>query len=389
MTPKWTATALVLANLAAAGILAAVVWESDLLALAAIFALLAIIADSLGAIGGRVNVRTAVTPTRMPEGGQATVTVGCTLSRRQQARIELAPAMEILQGSNLVDGTNQDLQVTTRVRGPHAVGPVHVRTWSPLRLWASQQSHDAPITLEVIPRTTQPELALKSKVVTPIQGRFQVSRPGQGFDFFTLREYHAGDTMRSINWKATARRDNLIVNQRQTETLGETTILLDARSVMGLGVPGATPLDQGCRVALGLFADALANRDTVHFAAWGATVEQAPPVRTDRMSHLENLLAGLPAAGGMQFQQAWDAIRSQIRSKTGPVIVISSGEADPSMAPTVQRIAAEGHAVVVLLPDVNDGLELPGRRQARAKAQDEIRDAGADVVELSAAGGVA
>lgn len=336
------------------------------------------------------RVTMEVRPRRVPEDGTVGVRLqGHDLRPHHQLHVPLSNALLLSDGSNVwhpgTRGTAEHrFHVTAPVRGPQHVGPATVRNWSPVRLWARDQAVSREDGVEVVPRAQDiKQFGLLSKVVKPMQGRFTVNRPGQGFDFFTLRQYHSGDTMRDVNWKASARKDDeLIVNQRQMETHSELLILLDARVVSGVGPIGQTPLDRGCRVALGLFADAVASRDTVRFLAYGDGLTELPPGRGDRVTTLETVLARLGAAGTVSLEAAWQKTKSDMKSH-GPVVVVSSVEADGTAPRAVADMLGRGHPVTLLSPRPTGMVWDSDRERRRARDQilEAVRDRGAVVVD--------
>lgn len=329
-----------------------------------------------------------VEPRRVPEEGRVHVQVqGHGLDDRHQVHVPLSPGVHLGQGSNVWTpdgGTEYAFVLDAKVRGPQRVGPATIRNWSPTRLWVRDHVLDQESTVEVVPRAEAVKhFGLFSRVVKPMQGRFTVNRPGTGFDFFTLRQYQTGDTMRDVNWKASARKDeDLIVNQRQMETHSEILILLDARVVSGVGPAGRTPLDRACRVALGLYADAVASRDTVRFLAYGDGMTQLPPGTTDRVVSMENLLARLGAGGEVSALEAWQQARTDMKSH-GPVIVLSSAEGDVSLRDAVADMAGRGHPVTLFSPSPTGQAwsDASDRQASRAKILDAVRDVGAVVVD--------
>ncbi|MFO1535820.1 MAG: DUF58 domain-containing protein [Thermoplasmatota archaeon] len=388
MTLRWTPAGMAVGVGGLAATAAGAWLGAPLLVLLAAAALAGLTLDAAAILRSRPHASFAVSPQRIPEGQASTVTVTTARLRpSQQVRIPLAGPLRLAKGSNLLGSgaAEATFEVTCEARGPHAIGPVLVRTWGPLRLWAAEESLGEEQVLEVVPREDDASgVSLRSRVVTPVQGRFQVNRPGQGFDFFTLREYRSGDTMRSINWKATARRDGeFIVNQRQVETHGEVTILLDARAPTGLGLAGQTPLDRGCRIALGIFSEALSHRDTVHFIAYGSELHELPATRQDRIIRLQKMLAFLEAGGNTPLAQAWSRILRDVRSSSGPVLIVTTAEADPTLVETVRSMVGRGHAVTVISPTPGDAIlgerEQARRRQAREATLTGLRDAGAAV----------
>ncbi len=334
------------------------------------------------------SVTMLVEPRRVPEEGRVHVQLqGHGLDDRHQVHVPLSPGVHLSQGSNVWtphDGMEYAFVLDAKVRGPQRVGPATIRNWSPTRLWVRDHVLDQESIVEVVPRAEAvKKFGLFSRVVKPMQGRFTVNRPGTGFDFFTLRHYQTGDTMRDVNWKASARKDEeLIVNQRQMETHSEILILLDARVVSGVGPAGRTPLDRACRVALGLYADAVASRDTVRFLFYGDGLTQLPPGTTDRVVSMENLLARVGAAGEASAMEAWQDIRTDMKSH-GPVIILSSGEGDSSLRGAVADMAGRGHPVTLFSPAPTGAaweVDVP-RRESRKAILDAVRDVGAVVVD--------
>ncbi|HUR64532.1 MAG TPA: DUF58 domain-containing protein [Candidatus Thermoplasmatota archaeon] len=332
----------------------------------------------------------AVSPTRLPEGQEADATVTLHGSPGdQQVRVRLDPTLELVAGTNLFGelkgrDPSTSFRVRAPVRGPRAIGPVEVRSWSPSRLWTRELALGQAQALEVIPRRADiKRFAILSKSVKPREGRFSVNRPGQGFDFFTLRGYSAGDTMRNVNWKASARHEDLIVNQRQRETLTDLTLLLDARLLSGVGPRGDTPLDRACRVALGLFEQGIRSRDQVRLVAYGSKVEKLAH-GPDRIVACEALLAGLEAGGTVGLRAAWSDVRGDIRSP-GPVIVLSSLEGEPDAAEAVADMMGRHHPVTVFSPTPSgptwDAPASARRRQAREETLRRLSSLGATVVD--------
>ncbi|MBP66162.1 MAG: DUF58 domain-containing protein, partial [Euryarchaeota archaeon] len=52
--------------------------------------------------------------------------------------------------------------------------------------------------------------------------------PGQGSEFYSLREYVPGDPFKNINWKAFARTGDLMVNEKCRDAVTDLYLLLDS-----------------------------------------------------------------------------------------------------------------------------------------------------------------
>ncbi|MFH0896060.1 MAG: DUF58 domain-containing protein [Bacteroidota bacterium] len=81
-------------------------------------------------------------------------------------------------------------------------------------------------------------------------GLKSVSRMGQSFDFESIRNYSRGDDIRTINWKATARKQTLMINQFQDERSQQVYCLIDAGRNMKSPFAGMTLLDYAINASL-------------------------------------------------------------------------------------------------------------------------------------------
>jgi uncharacterized protein (DUF58 family) len=86
------------------------------------------------------------------------------------------------------------------------------------------------MTYSVSPRTLEVALTSSKLLGRGGIGESPVESPGVGTEFYGLRKYQPGDYYRQINWKATARRSELIISERMREGGGEFYLVLEAVS---------------------------------------------------------------------------------------------------------------------------------------------------------------
>lgn len=124
-------------------------------------------------------------------------------------------------------------RVPTDRRGRFELGPLRATLGDPFGL--SERSHHVAGTTEIIvyPRVHHvlpvPELggdALDSHAAE------LAGRPAVGGEFHLLRDYDAGDDLRRVHWKATARRGRLMVRQDESKHRAPVRVLLDTRTVV-------------------------------------------------------------------------------------------------------------------------------------------------------------
>jgi len=127
-------------------------------------------------------------------------------------------------------------------------------------------------------------------------GGHRAGRIGQGIDPAELREYVPGDDVGDIDWKATARQNDLYVREYEVETDRRTVLLFDHRGSLGIGPAGETICDYLREVALVFALTAETFDDPLGLYAvgdGGLTAEFAPETGTDQYREIRETLHGL------------------------------------------------------------------------------------------------
>ncbi len=96
------------------------------------------------------------------------------------------------------------------------------------------------------------EILIRSRRTRIFSGQVKARLGGTGIEFFGVREYYPGDERRYVNWKATARKDRLIVNEFEQERVADVIILLDARERSDVARDGIALFEHSVRAALAL-----------------------------------------------------------------------------------------------------------------------------------------
>ena len=105
---------------------------------------------------------------------------------------------------------------------------------------------------------------------------------GTGTEFYSLREFVPGDSLRSVNWKALAKKGKMMVNETVREDVMDVILLLDAREVSAVGGGKDTPLEMSCRAAATYAKQLLDERNNVALMIYGESVEK---IDLDRGEH--------------------------------------------------------------------------------------------------------
>ena len=160
-------------------------------------------------------------------------------------------------------------------RGVYAFGRLRVFAASPLGLVERRYTCGEPQDVKVYPsylRLHQYEfLAIHQNLSEA--GVKRIRRVGHHTEFEQIKDYVAGDDYRSINWRATARRHQLMVNVYQDERSQQIYHLIDKGRVMQQAFRGMTLLDYSINAALALSYVALRKDDRAGLVTFADHVE--------------------------------------------------------------------------------------------------------------------
>ncbi|HEY5059482.1 MAG TPA: DUF58 domain-containing protein [Gaiellaceae bacterium] len=277
------------AGLAAIGLLAGLVLgRVELIALAAPFALAAVAGAAL-ARDPEIGTVLTLDRERALEGEEVSATLVLS-SRYGSDRVDvLLPLQPELRTSArnpravvLVAGTARTLEVPFRCErwGAFAVGPVLLRARDRLGFhsWEARLGGHAP--LRVYPSVETLHTLLPPLDTQVFVGN-QVSRArGDGIEFADVREWKPGDRMRRVNWRASARRDGLWVNEQHPERNTDVVLFLD--TFADVRSAGRGTLDLTVRAATSLAHRYLQRKDRVGLVSFGGYLSWLLPASGTR-----------------------------------------------------------------------------------------------------------
>lgn len=143
-------------------------------------------------------------------------------------------------------GTRKSEHLTVRVRGP-------------LHLAGKQRSRATEWNLRVLPAfTSRKHLPSRIMRLRELAGRALLMVRGQGTEFDSLREYVAGDDVRAIDWRSSARLGNTVVRTWRPERDRRVVIVTDAGRGGALRIGAAPAFD--AYIETSLLMAALASR---------------------------------------------------------------------------------------------------------------------------------
>ena len=168
-----------------------------------------------------------------------------------------------------------DVPVTCNRWGAYWLGDVHLRAHDRFRLFTWERHLDRHAPLKVFPVPDALRALVRPFETQVTTGSHVAASRGDGIEFADLRPFLPGDRPRSINWRATARRGALMVNQRHPERATEVVLFLD--SFLDVRGAAGSTLDQAVGAAASLASAYLRQRDRVGLVSFGGFVQWLQP----------------------------------------------------------------------------------------------------------------
>jgi len=233
-------------------------------------------------------------------------------------------------------------------RGRHRLGPVEVRWTDPTFMYSSEIVIEERSEIIVLPDIHE----LKKCSLRPTKVRMHVGNIGSkilgaGSEFYCLRGYVAGDEMRRLNWKSSARRGTLVTNEYESERSGDVTIILDARN--GPGAFGNGIVDAEVGAVASLASHFLKEKSRVGAIMMGDVTRTIKPAFGRRQFHrIVDALLEVRPGEGQSMRGVWLALERYFSRQS--LIIILTPLSDRGTMEFAQELVRRGQDVVVISP---------------------------------------
>lgn len=239
-------------------------------------------------------------------------------------------------------------------RGEYSFGALNVYVSSPLQLFSRRFVFSVDKLVPVYPSYLQMRkyelLAISNRLTET--GIKKIRRIGHNMEFEQIKEYVSGDDYRTINWKATARKSQLMVNHYQDEKSQQVYSLIDKGRVMQMPFEGLTLLDYAINASLVISNIAIRKSDKAGlltfqdkistFLSAGKTSNQMPRI-------LETLYNQKTAYRESDYGSVYTFVRRKITQRS-LLLLFTNFESIYSLErqlPYLRNLASQ-HLVVVI-----------------------------------------
>jgi uncharacterized protein (DUF58 family) len=271
--------------------------------------------------------------------------------------------------------TGERRAVTTTLtpfrRGERRAGQVTIRSFGPLRLLARQASFDLPGAISVLPPfNSRKHLPSRLARLRELDGATSVMVRGQGTEFDSLRDYVRGDDVRSIDWRATARRrdatgQRLVVRTWRPERDRRVVIIIDSGRTSAARIDNEPRIDTAFESALLLAALASSAGDRVDLVIYDRRV-RARVQGASGAELLARMVSSMAPVEPELIEMDWAAVPSLVRSVTAHralVVLATTIDAPGASRGLLSVLPQLARKHVVVVASVTDPTVLDATRQ--------------------------
>ena len=246
-------------------------------------------------------------------------------------------------------------RVRPLARGHFRYARCEINLPSPLRLWQGRRYIELPGETRVYPdfaRLYGAQLMAVDDWLSQLGVR-QRQRRGLGLEFHQLREFREGDTLRQIDWKATARKRTPIAREYQDERDQQIVFLLDCGRRMRSHDGDLSHFDHALNACLLLSYVALRQGDAVGLSTFASERDQfVPPVKGQE--HISTLLNSVYAVDSTRRPADYAAAINNLlaRQRRRALVVLVTNlrdEDDEELLGAVKRLGRQHRVLIASL----------------------------------------
>lgn len=208
------------------------------------------------------------------------------------------------------------------------------------------------LTREVLRQVRRLQLRARRAVEDPLGGAYRSVFKGTGIAFEEVREYQAGDEIRSIDWNVTARMGHPFIKRYIEERELTVVLLMDASASMSLGSVDQSKRDVVAEIAALLSLCAVSNNDKVGLILVTSEIERfVPPRKGPRhaLRLIRDLFVHTPRESATRLQAGFDFLNKVLHRRA--LVFVFSDFLDAGYEKAMQRTARRHDVVAVTIRD--------------------------------------
>ncbi len=205
--------------------------------------------------------------------------------------------------------------ISPKQRGEYNFGDIVLFLQSQLGLVRMRKNIEAGETIKVYPSFSQlGKYQLMAQAMSTEQGSKRMRKIGHSMEFEQIKDYVSGDDIRTINWKATARKGQLMVNNYVDERSQQVYCIIDKGRLMKMPFYGLSLLDYAINASLALTNICLQKQDRIGLITFAN--KYGSVIAADRQPiQRENIMQALYRENTGFLESDYEMLYTQIRAK--------------------------------------------------------------------------
>ena len=254
-------------------------------------------------------------------------------------------------------GETRDLyyELLANAFGLHTLGPITLAAQDSTGLLESQAELRTYSKIAVFPESTErlTHFQIRPRRTKSWPGEIVARRTGTGMDYYNIRRFMPGDSVKRINWRASARHlqgtDELLVNEYMAELGAEVLIVVDAGRPLGSGCDPV--VTYSAKAALSIAERLLHDRNRVGLLTTGANTSRIPTGYGRR--HFDRIALSLLQLQPGESDVQWWVERSLhlFFPNVSQIIFVSALASATSIATAAEIARHRGRDVIIVSPN--------------------------------------
>jgi uncharacterized protein (DUF58 family) len=283
---------------------------------------------------------------------QSVETVYLSINETSQAGMKILEG-ELSQLAAIRAGESTELKYTfTATRGNFSWKSIQTRVIDPLDLVETEIQLPAGATIQIRPQIKKfKAIPFRPHGTLHAPGSIPARLGGSGTDFFGVREYHPGDSLRWLDWRLTARHPRkFFTKEFEQEEIAEIGLILDSRRRTNLNIGGKNLFESSIEATASLAEMFLHQGQRVSLLVFGETLINAfPGYGKQQLQRIMNCLSRAKIGTENSSSISLDLIPLETFPTHALLVIISPISSDDRSF--FLRLRAAGYQVLLISPD--------------------------------------
>jgi uncharacterized protein (DUF58 family) len=236
-------------------------------------------------------------------------------------------------------------------RGVYSWDMIHARASDPFGLFELESRITAPGDISVFPTSMQIRpVTQKPRYTLQAAGPIPARLAGAGIDFWGIREYRPGDSLRRLNWRLAARRSRkLFTNEYEREEIADYGLIIDARKFSSTDTLEEELFEYSISAAAALSENYLKAGNRLSLLIFGDSIVSVyPGYGKHQLNKVQSTLARARLGANFPFSYL-EYLPTRLFPARSSIVIFST--LNPRDLDIYARLISFGYEVLLISPD--------------------------------------